>query len=166
MTVQHYKITAPEALFSGVVANVRFHQGVATLSVDPDAPRADGATRQPSDVTALAYFRRKGYTVEEVDSPSDVQFASGPVGTPNSRAALEAQVLGIPPGQQAEGAQQPPTTEPEKVGEQAEPAKLPAKSASKADWVDYAVNHGDMTRDDAEDMTRDQLAEKYTEASK
>src|ERR1044072_4144779 len=112
MTVQHYKITAPERLFSGVVANVRFHQGVATLSVDPDTPRAEGSTRNPAANTALSYFRRKGYEVEEVDSPADVQVEQGPVGTPNSRAILESQVLGLTGDPVPQPPTQGPTTSP------------------------------------------------------
>jgi len=95
MAVQHFRIAAPEKLFDGAVAGVRFHRGVAVLSVDVDAPRPEGATRYPAAVTALAYFRRKGYLVEEVDSPADVQPEPGPVGTPNSRTAKEAEVLGL-----------------------------------------------------------------------
>lgn len=37
--------------------------------------------------------------------------------------------------------------------------KRPAKSASKADWVAYAVATTDLTTEDAEAMTRDELAE-------
>jgi len=42
--------------------------------------------------------------------------------------------------------------------------KAPAASASKADWVDFAVEHG-ATRDEAEAQTRDQLAETYGEVA-
>lgn len=38
----------------------------------------------------------------------------------------------------------------------------PAKSASKADWVDYAVSQG-ATDDEASDMTKDELVELYGE---
>lgn len=40
-------------------------------------------------------------------------------------------------------------------------AERPSDRASKAVWVDYAVEHGDMTREDADKLTRDQLAEKF-----
>ncbi|WP_367128321.1 hypothetical protein [Saccharothrix sp. HUAS TT1] len=169
MTVQHYKITAPERLFSGVVANVRFHQGVATLSVDPDAPRPDGATRNPAAVTALAYFRRKAYEVEEIDSPSEVDRPEGPVGTPNGRVALEATVLGLTGDQ---GATQPPAAPPtppnpnpgDGDGEKSDGSEVkpPAKSASKADWLEFAVNHRKADRDEADKLTRDQLADQYS----
>lgn len=42
----------------------------------------------------------------------------------------------------------------------AEPVKRPAKSASKADWVAYAVSQG-ATEADANSATRDELAARY-----
>lgn len=98
MTVQHYKITAPEALFSGVVAGVAFHNGIATLAIDPDAPRPEGETRTPQPLTALAYFRRKGYLVEEVDQKEAAEAVREAItttpGTPNTRAVDPGQVAG------------------------------------------------------------------------
>ncbi|RSS59573.1 hypothetical protein [Streptomyces sp. WAC01280] len=38
--------------------------------------------------------------------------------------------------------------------------KRPARSASKAEWIAYAVALG-AEQDDAEQLTRDQLAEQY-----
>ena len=40
-------------------------------------------------------------------------------------------------------------------------AQRPARSASKAEWVEYAVSQG-ATREDAEKATRDELATLYT----
>jgi hypothetical protein len=40
------------------------------------------------------------------------------------------------------------------------PATAPGRSASKADWVAYAVTQG-AEQDAAEQLTRDQLAEQY-----
>jgi hypothetical protein len=37
------------------------------------------------------------------------------------------------------------------------PSARPAKTARKADWVDYAMSRG-YSRDDAESLTRDDLA--------
>lgn len=37
----------------------------------------------------------------------------------------------------------------------------PRKSASKADWLAYAVSRG-MSADEAESLTRDQLVERFT----
>ena len=46
-------------------------------------------------------------------------------------------------------------------GGQPPAAQAPAKSASKAEWVDYVVaNHG-VSREDAEKQTRGDLAERY-----
>ncbi len=53
-----------------------------------------------------------------------------------------------------------PAAVPAREGEQT-PAELPNKSASKTDWVTYAVNCG-MAQADAEALTRDQLAERFT----
>jgi hypothetical protein len=44
-----------------------------------------------------------------------------------------------------------------------EPGKLPAKSASKKEWVTYAVGQS-MDPEEAEKLTRDELAEKYATA--
>ncbi|KMS72301.1 hypothetical protein ACZ91_64860, partial [Streptomyces regensis] len=52
--------------------------------------------------------------------------------------------------------------DPEREPEQSAEVVRPARSASKADWVRYAVGSG-MPEADAEAMTRDQLAEHYTE---
>jgi len=51
-----FKVTAPDEGFSGQVAGVSFTKGTAT--VDSAGNRA-----------ALAYFRRRGYTVEQVNEP-------------------------------------------------------------------------------------------------
>lgn len=128
-----YRITSPDPAFNGVVGDgVVFSKGVALLSVDHDANRVDGATNLPAGAAALAYFKRRGYGVEDVTVPErpvavdDVQPPAGP--------------------------------------------KLPSKTATKADWVAYAValkpEDGGLTDAEANALTRDQLAEKYTEAAK
>ena len=38
----------------------------------------------------------------------------------------------------------------------------PAASASKGEWVDFAVEHGGLDKETAEGMTRDALAEQYS----
>lgn len=60
-----YEIKSPVAGFSGEVAGVAFTRGTATL----DAGR-QGA--------ALAYFARKGYTVEAADRPTEELEPAGP----------------------------------------------------------------------------------------
>lgn len=41
----------------------------------------------------------------------------------------------------------------------------PNASARKPEWVDFAVAHGGMQRDDAERLTRDELVERFAETS-
>lgn len=173
MTTQ-YKITAPVALFSGTVAGVVFSQGQALLTVDQDAERADGATALPKPNVALAYFRRKGYTVEEAKKPEDAKLDTETAnpGTPASTAVDPGNVAGTGvtaptapvPVAASELAAQSATQD---AGDGDDKPKPPAKSASKGDFVDYATKHGGMTAEDANNMTRDQLAAKYhEEASK
>jgi len=50
----HYKITAPDPTYSGLVGRAAFHQGVARI----DAEGMDAELR---------YFTRRGYTVELVE---------------------------------------------------------------------------------------------------
>ncbi len=98
-----HRITTPVPGFSGNVAGVDFAGGVAEVDPSPGA---------------LAYFRRHGYGVEQVDEdPGDDQDAD----------------------------------------------KVPARSASKADWRVYAIAHG-MTEQDADAATRDELAARYHDA--
>lgn len=54
----------------------------------------------------------------------------------------------------------PQTVEPAPAAD--EPAPTPTRSASKADWVTFAVESG-MSTEDAESMTRDELVAYYTE---
>ncbi|GAA2772819.1 hypothetical protein GCM10010470_00410 [Saccharopolyspora taberi] len=42
------------------------------------------------------------------------------------------------------------------------PVEMPKPSARKSDWLDYAVSQG-MSRDDAESLTRDDLARFFTD---
>ncbi|MBF8186325.1 hypothetical protein ITP53_11305 [Nonomuraea sp. K274] len=51
----HYKITAPERSYNGVVGNVAFNRGVARVGDDEITSRE------------LAYLTRRGYTVERVE---------------------------------------------------------------------------------------------------
>jgi hypothetical protein len=44
-----------------------------------------------------------------------------------------------------------------------EPKPPPARSASKADWVAYATSQG-MDADEADKLTRDQLAERFLDS--
>ncbi|TCB97577.1 hypothetical protein E0H26_11705 [Micromonospora zingiberis] len=84
---------------------------------------------------ALAYFRRHGYKVEEI-------------------AELPAPAI--------EPAPEPDGGTPEGQGPAL--ADPPSRSASKAAWVTYVTSEAGGNRfsvEDAEKLTRDQLAEKY-----
>lgn len=85
---------------------------------------------------ALAYFRSQGYGVVE----------GAPAGDADRVAELEAELAAT----RAELEQLRPAGD-----------GMPAKSASKAAWVAYAVEHG-MTQAEAEGITRDQLVERFT----
>ncbi|WP_237310403.1 hypothetical protein [Streptomyces sp. AMCC400023] len=50
--------------------------------------------------------------------------------------------------------------EPEPVEEPDDGPKAPARSASKSDWAAYATSQG-MDADEADKLTRDQLAERF-----
>lgn len=54
-----FRVTAPAADFTGAVLAVPFKDGVAIVD--------------ESATVALAYFRRKGYTVEPVDAAEPVE---------------------------------------------------------------------------------------------
>lgn len=53
-----YTVTAPTEGFTGEIGGVAFHQGAAT---------ADDRTHR----AALAYFRRRGYTIEPASAVAD-----------------------------------------------------------------------------------------------
>jgi hypothetical protein len=53
----------------------------------------------------------------------------------------------------------------ERVDEPGAPAEMPKKSASTEAWRAYAVDHGGMTADEAAEMSRDQLVERFTTAT-
>jgi hypothetical protein len=162
-----YKITAPVADFRGEVAGVVFSQGQALLTVD-DAGSPEGATSLPPARRALVYFERKGYTVEEVKKPEDAKLDTETAnpGTPASTAVDPAGLAGT--GVTAPAAPTPVSATElaaqaaaQNDGGDGDKPKPPAKSASKADFVEYATKHGGMTAKEADDMTRDQLAAKF-----
>lgn len=99
-----YRIHAPVAGHSGVVAGVGFHDGVGEVD-DPGRG-------------ALSYFAGAGYRIERLGGDVDE-------------------------GDVDEG-----------------PVKLPSRGASKAIWVEVAVEAG-VDQVEAEAMTRDQLAERF-----
>lgn len=171
-----YKITAPVADFRGEVAGVLFDRGQALLNVDPAADLADGATALSKPQAALAYFKRKGYGIEEIEPGEDpnLDVRTAAPGTPASSAVDPATVAGsgVPapapaPGPASSTQPAPQSAATNDTGGDGDQPKLPARTASKADWVDYTTKHGGMTFEDADAMTRDKLAAKYhEEASK
>jgi hypothetical protein len=62
------------------------------------------------------------------------------------------------------GLSDPGSVDAVETGDAADPdgetTSAPARSAVKADWVDYAVSQG-ASRDEAEGMTKDQLTDRY-----
>ena len=170
-----YDITAPERHFSGEVAGVVFSNGKATVDGD-----ADGAP------AALAYFRRKGYgvggdepvqpggTFEPAD-PRDVaaveaaRLRDGTVNPAPGDAGLPTNAGQAKPHGQAvvsPGYGTPPPAADAAVNEDAEELgeeRAPARSASKAEWQDYARSQAkDSEENDTIDgMTKEQLVERY-----
>ncbi|MFF4989632.1 hypothetical protein ACFY19_20735 [Streptosporangium saharense] len=65
--MRFYKITAPDKGYNGSVGGVGFHKGVARVAEDEA-----GST--------LAYFARKGYTVEVVEETPAVPAETGETG--------------------------------------------------------------------------------------
>ena len=77
---------------------------------------------------------------------------SNPIGDPR-KAGEEG-----PAGDQREAGEEGVAGDPRPAGEESGTAtsEAPAKSATKAEWVDYAVSQG-ADRDEAEASTKDQL---------
>ncbi|HYF71335.1 MAG TPA: hypothetical protein VD864_00865 [Nocardioides sp.] len=126
-----YTITAPEPTYKGEFAGLVFQAGKARAET-------------PADLAAVTYCRRRGYTVVAVDSegeplPDDEQPGEG---TPDPDASTDDAPSG------------------EDSGEDAAQVKRPADSASKPDWVAYAVTRG-ATEDDANSATKNELIELY-----
>lgn len=105
-----YRITTPVPDYCGSVGAVTFDRGVAVAD--------------ESAAAELAYFRSRGYGVEELaDEPAEPELAdeAGP--------------------------------------------EMPKKSASTEAWRDYAAATGEMTEDEAGQMSRDDLVEYFNSTS-
>ncbi|MER8219696.1 hypothetical protein ABTZ58_03680 [Streptomyces sp. NPDC094143] len=167
------RIESPNRSFTGTgPGGVHFEDGVA----ETDNP------------AVISYCQGAGYTVDG-ETYTDTPPAARTVDVPDPRfvqdvtdtaplrdAAVDPQPGDVPPSNAglanphgplvvAPGIGAPPVVEDPK-GDGLVPAtevrqEPPAKSASKATWVDYAVAQG-MPREDAEASTRDQLAEAYS----
>jgi hypothetical protein len=92
------------------------------------------------------FFRGEGGHVWELDLPLTESFA---------RREQEGGLVRV---NEDGSALQGEAEEPEAPGP--EPAVRPSKSASKADWLAYAVSQG-ADEAEAESMTRDELAKAY-----
>lgn len=80
--------------------------------------------------------------------------------TPGDTLPTWAEELVTNPQAFAEPADARATAAPAEDEEQAEDEGPPARSASKPEWVDYAVSEG-VDRDDAESMTKDDLIARF-----
>jgi hypothetical protein len=140
--VQNYRITTPVPGHTEVIGTVAFAQGVAFAEAEPDAP-------------PLQYFRAQGYTIEVRDGDEWVpetppeRRRRAPVDVAAQLAeeneALRARIAALEgdPGDAA-------------------PAQ-PARNASTEAWRAWAVEHGDMSADEADQMSRDQLVERFAD---
>lgn len=102
-----YRIISPARGFTGEVAGVAFVHSSAEVEGDTNG-------------RALAYFRRKGYSITPVEA----------------------------------------APKPDEVPVSPEGLRRPRNSASKADWKAYAIARG-MDADEAEELSRDQLVERF-----
>lgn len=124
-----FRITAPVETFRGDLAGLIFRDGEAV---------ADSET----DRAALDYCRRRGYRVEPLDTPANVEDAND----------LEVPEV-LEDGDDGED------------GEVGGPIR-PRSSDPKADWVSYATNHPDegrrLSAEDADALTKAELVELYS----
>lgn len=167
------RIESPDKSFTGTgPGGIHFEDGVA----ETDSP------------AVISYCQGAGYTVDGqtyTDNPPaarvtevpDPRFVADVADTaPLRDAAVDPRPGDVPPSNAgkanphgplvvAPGLGAPPVVE-DPVGEGLVPTTQvnqdpPAKSASKGTWVDYAVAQG-LPREEAENATRDQLAERYS----
>jgi hypothetical protein len=172
-----YKITAPEPHFSGEVAGVVFSKGKATLDSDHDNAAA-----------ALAYFSRRGYGINGGEPTAEPAGPFEPA-DPRDLATIESGTLrdgavepratdaGLPtnagvanphgPAVVSPEAPTPPgqelSTEAAAVDETTSNATMPKRSASKAEWQDYARTRAQDSDEEAaiDGMTKEELVARY-----
>jgi hypothetical protein len=132
VTIRFFEIRAPRADFTGRIGGVSFADGVAKVSFDDE--------RDDNGVTTADEHRVQV-------GRSAVLFAQRRPGY----SVTEVDAAGKPIDRNK--AKAPRSTV---------DAETPGRSASKADWVTYAASPaGGMTREDADKLTRDDLAVKY-----
>lgn len=131
MTMAKYRIAAPLLGFTGVSAGVNFTNGVAEIDAPVLPPLPAGA-----ELDREARRDREALAQDE-----------------NLRRVAYFRAQGY-------GVEEIDVDEPPAAEEENDEPKPPARSASKADWVAYAVTQG-VDADEADKLTRDQLAERF-----
>ncbi|MEV7793417.1 hypothetical protein AB0O68_15700 [Streptomyces sp. NPDC087512] len=172
-----FNITAPESQFSGEVAGVVFHRGKATVD-----------SEQENATSALAYFRRRGYTVDgeggelptAPHEPVDPRGLTTVEGGALRDGAVEPRAtdaglptnagVANPHGREVVSPETPTPpgqvldTEQAAVDETPEPSDgAPKRGASKAEWQTYAKSQAKDSDEDAEidGLTKEELVERY-----
>jgi hypothetical protein len=95
---------------------------------------ADGHALVDEDAAEMTYFRTAGYFIEEPADPEDVETED-----------VEAD-----------------DADEDAEDDEAEPA--PARNASTEAWRTWAVEHGGMSAEEAGELTRDQLVERFADS--
>ena len=154
-------------------ARQRAEDAQADADIDPNSPEGRQAAIRRGDSVQLTGEERdlgrvagtSTTTNESVaPAPGGHDFVTGAAGFPLPAGTSEPQRPGdFNPDMSkadASGAGDVPVSATEQA--MADAAEPPAKSASKGDWVDFAVSQG-MPQERAEDMTKDELIDEYTE---
>lgn len=129
-------VTTPVPGYHGKVGGVTF--------VDGQAKVADNATE-------LAYFLAQGYGIDDFDVAVDAAQDADDENTAEKLSELSAQAG-------------TPDNDPLVVAEvDGVAVPLPRKSASAAAWREFAVDHGDLSKDDAARLSRDELVARFTQ---
>ncbi|MEV6297844.1 hypothetical protein AB0M02_00390 [Actinoplanes sp. NPDC051861] len=135
--MRYFKIYTPDPTYTGRIGSVSFADGEARVSFD-DTRNADGiclADEHQVQVgrSAVLFARRRGYRLVETDE------------------------AGKPLPDESDEQPKRPAFEPLPGS--------PSRAASKADWVTFATDGAPeglrLSKEQAEALIRDQLAEKY-----
>jgi folate-binding Fe-S cluster repair protein YgfZ len=154
-------------------ATQRAEDAQADADLDPNSAEGRQAAMRRGDAVQLTGEERdrgmaKGTSTTSNESGAgfpaadDHNFVTGAAGVPVPASMSEPQVPGTfnPDMSQADtsGAGDVPVSAQEQA--MAASSEPPAKSASKGDWVEYAVSQG-MPQDEAEGKTKDELVAQY-----
>lgn len=144
--MKRYRIHTPVPGHTEVIGTVAFAQGVAEVEAEQMAP-------------PMVYFRAQGYTILEQDE--DGQWVPEAPLPPRRKGPDQTAVL------QAENeALKARLAALEAGGAPASAAAKPAGNASTEAWRNWAVVHGGMDVDEANSLSRDQLAERFASEEK